>query len=142
MGREHSLVVKHPGIVKEVREKYLLISILNQTACSSCHSSGACSVADMKEKEIEITEFSRSYTPGQQVTILFKESSGFYALFLGYILPFIILFLTLIISLKITHNEGISGIISLLILIPYYITLYFFRHLLKKMFKFEIEELG
>ncbi len=142
MGRKDSKVVKHPGFVKEVRDKSLLVSIINQSACSACHANSACTVSDMEEKEIEITEFSKSYIPGQQVTILFKESSGFSALFLGYVLPFIILLATLIISLEITDSEGISGIISLLILIPYYIILYFSRHYLKKFFKFEIEEIG
>jgi hypothetical protein len=47
---------------------------------------------------------------------------------------------TLIIATAITDNELVSGLLSLAILIPYYITLYFFRHILKKVFKFEVEE--
>lgn len=80
------------------------------------------------------------YSPGQEVTVIFQESKGFTALFYGYVLPFIIVLLTLIISISTTNNELLSGLISLGILLPYYTTLYFFRHLLKKVFKFEVEE--
>ena len=60
----------------------------------------------------------------------------------GYILPFFVVLSTLIIVQEITGNELISGLISLAILIPYYITLYFLRHHLKKIFKFEVEEIN
>ena len=75
------------------------------------------------------------------MTVIFQESKGFTALFYGYVLPFIIILITLIITNSITNNELLSGLISLGILIPYYTTLYFFRHLLKKVFKFEVEEM-
>ncbi len=118
------------------------MSIINQSACSSCHANGACSAADMLEKEVEIYNFKNSYTPGQAVTILFKESKGFTALFFGYVLPFILILLTLIISNSILNNELLSGLLSLAILVPYYIGLYLFRHRLKKVFNFEVEEIN
>jgi len=120
----------------------LLVNIINQSACSSCHANGACSAADSLEKEIEIFNFKNEYRPGQAVTILFKESKGFTALFYGYVLPFILILLILIISNSVTNNELLSGLLSLAILIPYYIILHFFRHRLKKVFNFEVEEIN
>jgi positive regulator of sigma E activity len=128
--------------VKEVTETSLIVNIVNQSACSSCHANGACSVSDFQDKEIEITNFSNNYKLGEQVTILFKESKGFTALFYGYVLPFILMLVTLIVSDSISDNELLSGLLALAILIPYYITLYIFRHLLKKVFNFEVEEIN
>jgi len=119
----------------------LVVSILNQSACSSCHANGACSVSDIQEKEIEINHFKNEYKLGQEVTIIFKESKGFVALFYGYVLPFILVLITLIFAIEISGNELIGGLLSLAILIPYYITLYFLQHLLKKVFNFEVEEI-
>ncbi len=96
----------------------------------------------MLEKEVEVFNFRNQYTKGQAVTILFKESKGFTALFFGYVLPFILILLTLIISNSITNNELFSGLLSLSILAPYYTVLYFFRHRLKKVFNFEVEEIN
>lgn len=117
-----------------------MVNIVNQSACSACHAKSACTVADFQDKEIEIENFAKQYSPGQEVTVLFKESQGFTALFFGYVFPFILVLMVLIVASEITHNELTSGLLALAILIPYYVTLYFFRHLFKKVFKFEVEE--
>lgn len=116
------------------------MNIINQSACSSCHAKGACTVADYQEKEIEVSEYSGSYNIGQEVTIIFKQAKGFTAVIWGYVFPFFLVLGTLIVAQEITGNELKAGILSLIILVPYYITLYFFRHLLKKVLKFEVEE--
>lgn len=136
-----STVIKHKGFVKRVTNNSLIVSIVNQSACSTCHANGACSVADFQEKEIEIPYLNSKYPPGQEVTVLFRESAGFTALFYGYILPFVIVLFTLILIFATTSNEALAGLSALGILVPYYITLYFFRHYLKKVFKFELEEI-
>lgn len=123
-------------------DSQLIVNILSQSACSSCHAQGACTVSDFQDKEIEINEFKGNYQPGQEVTVIFKESKGFTALLWGYILPFFIVLGTLITLLELTKNELIAGLISLGVLIPYYTTLYFLRHHLKKIFKFEVEEIN
>jgi len=132
--------IKHIGFVKEVKGSSLIVNIINQSACSSCHANSACSVSDFQDKEIEISNVRKNYSQGQEVTIVFKESQGFTALFYGYILPFVLVLFTLIIAVSFFNNELIGGLLALGILIPYYITLYFFRHLLKNIFKFEVEE--
>jgi len=118
----------------------MIVNIVSQSACSSCHAKGACSVSDVEDKEIEISNYLGHFLPGQEVNVTFNQSQGFTAVFWGYIFPFILVMATLIISNIFVHNELISGLLSLAILIPYYITLYFFRHYLKKMFKFEVQE--
>ncbi|WP_172594536.1 SoxR reducing system RseC family protein [Mariniphaga sediminis] len=135
-------VIRHKGFVKRVTDSSLIVSIVNQSACSTCHANGVCSVADYQEKEIEIPSKGMHYSTGQEVTVLFHESAGFKALFYGYLLPFLIVFLTLIITFFGTNNEILAGLIALGTLVPYYTTLYFFRHYLKKVFKFEVEENG
>jgi len=123
-----------------VKDDSLIVNIVNQSACFTCHASGSCTVADYQDKEIEITKFNKKYSVGEEVTIIFQESKGFTALFWAYVLPFILVLFTLIIAVSVSNNELIGGLLALAILIPYYITLYFFRHLLKKVFKFEVEE--
>ena len=141
--RNHKILssdIKHTGFVKEVKGSSLIVNIINQSACSTCHAQGACSVSEFQDKEIEIANVGNLYSKGQEVTVVFKESQGFTALFYGYILPFVLVLFTLIIAVTISNNELIGGLLALAILIPYYIILYFFRHLLKKIFKFEVEE--
>jgi len=135
-------IIRHKALVKKVNGDTMTVTITNQSACAACHAKGVCTVADFQEKEIEITPIQSNYEPGQQVTVLFRESAGFTALFYGYILPFLLVLLTLIVIFPLTNNELLSGLLALAVLIPYYTTLYFFRHNLKKVFKFEVEEIS
>ncbi len=130
--------VLHAGIIQEVTANKLTVVIVNASACSSCHAQGACLASDMKEKEIEIYRFSGEYYPGQQVNIVGHAAQGYKAAFYGYVLPFILVFVTLLVAVSITHSEGFAGIASLAILIPYYTALYFFRNKIKHSFEFEI----
>ena len=132
--------IRHKAFVKEVGQSSMTVTVVNESACSSCHVKGACTMSEFQEKEIEISHFNRNYSPGEEVTVIFQESQGFKALFYGYVLPFLIVVLTLIVTFSVTNNEVISGLLALGVLIPYYITLFFFRHFLKKVFKFEVEE--
>lgn len=133
-------LLRHTGIVKEVTSTSLIVSIVNQSACSTCHAKGACSVSDIQEKEIEVTNWKRTYQPGAMVTVLFRESSGMRALLLGYMLPFVLLILTLVITFTVTGNEILSGLLALLVLLPYYLTLYLLKDKIKQSFTFELEE--
>jgi positive regulator of sigma E activity len=133
-------LLRHTGIVKEVTPSSLIVSIINQSACSGCHAKGACAVSDLQEKDIEITSFRNSYQPGNMVTVIFRESSGLKALFLGYVLPFLVLLITLIVAIEVTGNEILGGFIALAMLVPYYLILYFSKDKLKKAFTFELEE--
>jgi positive regulator of sigma E activity len=133
-------VIKHKAFVKEVNGTTLTAIIENQSACASCHASGGCSMADVREKEIEIDHFKGQYIAGQEVSILLQESLGFKALLFGYLLPFILILVILIAMFTITGNELAAGSLALGVLVPYYIMLYFFRGRLKKIFKFELEE--
>lgn len=118
----------------------MLVNIISESACSSCHAKGACNSSDFEDKEIEVTGFSQNYLPGQSVTVVFKQTQGYAAVFWGYGMPFIVVMLTLIIANILSVSELLSGLISIGVLIPYYTILYFFRNTFKKVFKFEVEE--
>lgn len=133
--------ITHKGVIRKLSEKKIIVGIVNESACASCHAQGACSAADMKDKEIEITRFDGDYRLGQTVIIVGKTSQGFKALFLGYLLPFILVLSTLIITTTLSVSETRGGLLSLAILIPYYGLLYAFRNKIKKSFEFEIKPL-
>ncbi|HBL75259.1 MAG: hypothetical protein A2W90_22205 [Bacteroidetes bacterium GWF2_42_66] len=131
--------IEHAGIVQKVSEDRITVGIITESACASCHAKGACTAADTKDKEVEIVRFSGVFHVGQQVTVFGRSSQGFKAVFYGYVFPFVIVFITLFASNSITGNEGLSGILSLAILVPYYFILFLFRNKLKKVFEFEIK---
>lgn len=133
--------ISHKGIIKSLTDQQIVVSIVNESACSSCHAKGACSAADMQDKEVEIRNFSGEYRVGQSVQVVGKTSQGFKALFYGYVFPFLLIMLVLITLTSLQFSEGISGLISLSILVPYYLILYLTRNKIRKSFEFEIKPL-
>ena len=131
--------IVHNGIVKDIDDSYYYVSIIAQSACVSCQVKGACNVNDMQEEIIEVpVSGNRIYKVGDSVEILMGKSMGKRAVFLGYILPFIVLFATLIISLNIFDDEGIAGLLAFGILIPYYFVLYLLKDKLRNSFEFRL----
>lgn len=131
--------IRHNGVVTAIGEDHLIVTILHQSACSACHARGGCLASDMQEKEIEVPRPEGHFAPGQKVTLLLQESMGVKALFYGYLLPFIILILTLVVVLQVAGNELLAGLSALGMLIPYYLLLYLFRNRMKKSFSFTID---
>lgn len=131
--------ITHPGIVEQISGDSIYVKILAMSACSSCHAKGMCSIAEVEEKVIEIKKDpKRNLNEGQEVTVAMQKSLGGKAVFLGYILPFLVLMGVLILVLSLTGNEGIAGLSAILILIPYYWLLYIYRDKLKRTFSFKI----
>ena len=132
--------ISHQGVIESVSTDAIKVRITNVSACASCHAKGACNASDEQEKIIDALPNGKSYTPGETVTITSKESMGFKALFLGYVLPFLLVLITLIITTSLNIEESTAGLISLSTLIPYYGTLFLFKDKIKKSFVFEIKQ--
>jgi sigma-E factor negative regulatory protein RseC len=132
----------HEGIIKSIEAGKIVVGIISQSACASCHANGVCSASDLKEKNIEITTWEGVFSPGEKIAIIANESQGFRALFFAYMLPLILLLSSLVIFTNIQDNEGLAALISLCLLIPYYLGLYFFRDKLKETLNFTIRKLS
>lgn len=134
--------ISHSGIVRHSDEHSHYILITSTSACAGCHARGACHLGDFAEKVIEISRKGKEehYEPGRRVKVVMEQKLGLQAVFLGYILPFIILLTTLIVASALTGSEGLSALLSLLVLVPYYVILYRFRDRLRKRFEFRIAD--
>jgi sigma-E factor negative regulatory protein RseC len=130
--------IKHEGIIEAIDKQQITVRFISHSACSECHAKGVCSVSDAKEKQIVIENPGNRYNTGEKVDIILARSLGFKALFWGYVLPFLIVFFTLIISLSLTNREGFAGIAALLILVPYYLLLKLFNHRITREFVFKL----
>ncbi len=133
--------IKHSGIIEQVHPHQVQVRITQQSACASCHSNSYCSMADSSDKLVEVTTTpGATWRAGQPVTVFLRESLGYRALLLGYLLPFLILLLSLILMVNLTGNEGLSALVAILLMVPYYTLLYRMRHQLAKRFEFRIAE--
>ncbi len=131
--------IEHTGIIESIEGNIIKASIIAASACAKCDSKSGCGMAESQEKIIDIVDNSGKHTVGEEITITMRQTLGFRALFLGYILPFILILTSLIILLAVQDSEGVAGLVSVAILIPYYFVLYLNKDKLKKAFSFTIK---
>lgn len=130
--------IEHSGRIQKITDDTISINLFNVAVCSSCHVKGACSVSDVDNKIIEVANTSATFKQGDSVTVEFDENQGIKALFLGYIIPFVVLMIVLIVTWTLTRNELITALTALASLIPYYAGMTLFRKTLSKTFTFKV----
>lgn len=130
--------ITHEGIIQEVRDNHVIVSFISQPACNSCNIKNSCSLAGREGKSLEVPSTGKLYQTGEKVLVVLSQSHGFKAVFMGYILPFLIVLISLVILLKLTNNEALSGLLSISSLIIYYLILWFLRRQINESFKFRL----
>jgi len=133
-------LIEHSGIINKIDNYSIHVLIEQESACSECHASGVCNAADKENKIIEVERCDQQLQVGDKVILFGKQSIGLVAVLLAFVIPFVLILITLIILRATGTNESLSGGISLAILIPYYSILSIFNKKLKTKFKFEIKK--
>lgn len=132
-------VINHEGVVTSNSGELVIISISAKSACSGCHAKGSCNMSGSQEKIVEIPGH-YNLKAGDIVNVEMSRSMGFTALFFGYVLPFFVLLITLLIMVLLSMTELTAGLTAIGTLIPYYLAIYLCRNRLSKKFMFTLKE--
>ena len=132
--------IKHAGVVDGVEGECVRVRILQSSACSACKVAAHCNASETKEKIIDVMDADAShYQKGDQVMVVADTAVGFCASLYGYLLPLILMVVTLVGVLAATHSEGLAAVSALGILIPYYGLLFLMRNKLRNRLSFTLE---
>jgi len=133
--------IRHQGIIERIEKHKVFIKIIQKAACSDCHAKSVCMSSDKKEKIIEVYDDSGSFNINEEVVVSAQSSIGHFAVFLAFIIPLTLVVATIFAGIKISGNEGISGLIGLSTLVPYYFILHFFSDKIKRNFVFTLSKM-
>ena len=132
--------ISHEGIVTKITDDELEIKILAQSACAACHAKSACGMGEQAEKILTVPRpKDKTFTLNQNVNVTMAIGQGNKAAVLAYLIPIMLLLAVLFTCLGLGVNEGLSALISIVSIVPYYIILYLRRDKLKKKFDYIIE---
>ena len=134
--------VEHEGTVASICGDIMIVRIVTSSACSSCAAKSHCMPSESNDKDIQVEGFSGDFALGEKVKVVMKQSLGFRALCLGYLVPFVVVLITLLIVYQFTGNELVSGLTSLLILIPYYLILKLLNRKITQTFGFAVQKIN
>ena len=132
--------ISHEGIVTKITDDELEIKILSQSACAACHAKSACGMGEQSEKILTVPRpKNKDFALMQKVNVKMAIGQGNKAAVLAYLIPIILLLAVLFVCLGVGLGEGLSALVSIVALIPYYIVLYLKRDKLKKQFEYIVE---
>jgi sigma-E factor negative regulatory protein RseC len=130
--------IQHDGTVKEVGVDSVVVSIVSCSACSGCQARGKCGMTENEEKIIDI-KGRYDVSPGDKVTVQMEQSAGMRAVVLSYLVPFFIVTGGLLIFQSLSINELTAGLISIALLVPWFLILYLFRNKIDRSFSFTLK---
>ena len=127
----------HSGVVTRIDGGSVFVALDPNLHCESCRAKGACGVSDAGSKEVEITDPQGTFRLDEHVEVVLKKDLGNKALFWAYLFPFLLMMLTLF-TASLWLPEWMAGLVSLSILIPYYLSIALLKRYFKRTFKISI----
>ena len=129
--------------MESIQDSHLSVRIVQTSACAACSAKGHCSSADSKDKVIDITDTAASsFRVGERVMVVGEMSMGMMAVVLAFIIPFVLLVVSLFLFMALIGNELYAALLSLIILVPYYFVLWLNKTRLKQKFSFTIKPIN
>ena len=126
--------------MESVAEGCVKVRILQTSACAACKVASHCNASDKKVKIIEVfCDDAASYQIGQEVRVTASRQVAANALLLSFGIPFLLLMLILIVTLKLSGNEGVAAIAAIASLVPYYLVLWLFKDRIRQRLAFALE---
>jgi sigma-E factor negative regulatory protein RseC len=139
---EASVCIEQKGTVESIVGHLIKVKIFRESSCDHCNTRAICNLSDISERIIETNNTIPGLKIGDPVRVSISRSMGNKAVLLGYLLPFVILITVLLVLSSLGLDEWLSGTLSLIVLIPYYIVLYMLRDRLRRSFTFTINKPG
>lgn len=133
--------IERKGVVLSVNDGIAQVEIECMSACSACHAKSLCSSSEKQNKIVDAyVDKGSQLAVGENVIVEGRESMGIVAVVVAYLLPLIIMVLVLSLMVMNGCSDGIAGLVSLGVLIPYYLVLYMVRDKLYNKFIFKTKK--
>ncbi len=127
------------AVILSVKGDLARVQFINESACASCHAKSACGAADTKLYEVDARiPQGDTFAVGEEVRVAVHNQQGYFAIFLGYVLPFLLLMLALVVTNLLGASELVMALGMLGMLAVYYFVLYLLRSRVSRRFSFTI----
>lgn len=137
----NSKAISHSGIVDSVERNVVHVRIVQNSACHDCKIASHCATSESKIKMIDVfTADYSQYKKNDEVEVLASASVGFTAVAYAFVMPLLVMILSIIIAYYSTDgNEAISAIAGIISLVPSFTLLYILRGKFARTMLFTIE---
>lgn len=132
--------VSHIGKIVDITPEITTVEIISESACSSCHAALLCGMSENKRKLVEVRTTLGGWEVGQEVQVLLRRTMGLKAVWIGYVIPLIILMVVLLTLSAFGCAELLAGLLGIGAVAVYYLVIYILRNKLRNEWSFSIKE--
>ena len=126
--------IEHDGVVTQVADTFIIVTIQSQTACAGCHAKGACGMSEMALKSITAEKPNEDVKIGDKVIV-----SAMLSVLLAYIVPSVLIIVILTLLILAGVSEVMAATLSLIAISAYFICLYLLRNKFAQKIKFKVK---
>lgn len=133
--------VSHKGRVVAADTEKVTVEIVSESACAACHAKGLCSLGEQKVKTVEVP--ASGWNPmnvGDEVEVLLKSSMGHKAVWVAYMIPLLVLVLTIFVCGAAGLGELACGLAAIGAVALYYFVIWLLRDRLRNEYIFTIKK--
>lgn len=134
-----SRTINHIGIVTEVTDTELVVSMNQQSACDGCRAKSYCHSTESGNQMMHFNHPGGEFKVGDKVLVELRQSQATWAVVIAYIVPIILVLILLFCGNGKLSDEKL-GLISLLIIMVYFFILFIFRKKIETNFNFKINK--
>ena len=129
------------GIVSQIKEDEIVVTIKCASACHECTQKENCSLSEMKMKQIHLPmSNSQKYHIGQKVLLEVPASSMVWSLLWAYGFPLVLMLITVLTTSLFDYTETTCAICAIGVLFPYYFCISKLSKWLKRKITIKITE--
>ena len=126
--------IEHDGIVTQVADTFIIVTIQSQTACAGCHAKGACGMSEMALKSITAEKPNED-----KVIVSASTQNAMLSVLLAYIVPSVLIIVILTLLILAGVSEVMAATLSLIAISAYFICLYLLRNKFAQKIKFKVK---
>ena len=133
--------VCHTGKVVSATGSEVWVEIVNQSACAHCRAKTLCSLSEQKEKQVSVPiKLGDCWSVGEEVEVSMRASLGYWAVFLMYVLPLIVLLIVLFSLNALGAPEWLTGLGALAAPLFCFGVVWLFRDRIGKQYTFVLQK--
>lgn len=132
--------IRHRGKIVDIDPVVTKVEILRTSACSACHAKELCGFSEEEKRIVDVaTSGFDPHQIGEEVTLCMKKSMGMKAVWIAYVIPLVILVISVLVLSAFGLGELAMGLGAIAAVALYYVVILCFRDRLSNEFIFYIK---
>lgn len=117
-----SKVICKDGIINKIEDDTVWLEISINSACGGCAAKTLCNMTEQKNELFKAKNLTgEQFAIGEKVQIRLQQKLALKAVILGYFMPFVVLITGLFGCHALTHSDGLSSMVSLVLTALYFL---------------------